>query len=310
MKIIFFGNPEFCNHPILKLTSSKHRIISIVTNRDKKSGRGLKLKQTFVKKLALDLKLPIIEVCDINSKELHSKLISLNPDLFVVVAFTILPDSIINMPKYGSINIHPSILPKYRGASPIQYSLLNGDKETGVSIIKLTQNIDGGHILDQQKISVDQNDTFGDMYEKLSNLGSKLLIEVINNIESGVQKSFIQNHSLKTLAPKIKKENLKINWNNSSNKIHNHIRAFDPFPGAYSFFNGKRIKLFTSSEYNSNDIDSLNNPGELVIKDKLLLIKTNTKKMINIGMVQLEGKNKILSSDFIKSLENKKYVLT
>jgi len=308
MKIIFFGNPEFCLEPLTKLHNSKHSILSVVTNKDKKSGRGLNLKQTFVKKKALDLKLPIIEVDDINSKELHSKLVLLNADLFVVVAFRILPDSIINIPKYGSINIHPSILPKYRGSSPIQYSLLNGDSEGGVSIIKLNKNIDAGHILAQKRLSINCNDTFGDMHNKLSVLGANLLISVINDIESGVQKLLSQDHSLKTLAPKIKKEDLKIDWNNSSEEIHNRIRAFDPFPGAYSFLNQKRIKLFNSSKYKIYEkVDG--SPGQLIVKDNLLLIKTNNKDFINVGMVQIEGKKKISSLDFIKTLSNEKHIL-
>jgi len=308
MKIVFFGNPDFCFYPLKKLNNSNHELISVVTSTDRKSGRGLKLVPSFVKQTALNLNIPIIEVDDIKSKEFEKKLISLEADLFVVVAFKFLPDSIINIPKYGSINIHPSLLPKYRGSSPIQYALLNGDKQTGVSIIHLNSKIDSGVILGQEKISIDSNATFGEMYEKLGILSSELIIKVINSVKNKKTNPVIQDESRKTLAPKIKKEDLKIDWNNSSLDIHNKIRAFDPFPGAYSFLNGKRIKLFKSSEYDCNE-DNLKQAGEIIIKDKLLLIKTNTKKMINIGMVQLEGKNKISSSDFIKSLENKNYLL-
>ena len=308
MKIVFFGNPDFCFHPLSKLNNSNHELISVVTSTDRKSGRGLKLVPSFVKKTALNLNLPIIEVDDIKSKEFEDRLVSLEADLFVVVAFKFLPDSIINIPKHGSINIHPSILPKYRGSSPIQYALLNGDINTGVSIIHLNSKIDSGAILGQENIGIDSISTFGEMYEKLGILSSQLMIKVIDDIENKRTKPVTQDESKKTLAPKIKKEDFKIDWNNCSSDIHNKIRAFDPFPGAYCFLNGKRIKLFGSSEYNYDD-DNLRQPGEILIKDKLLLIKTNTKKMINISMVQLEGKNKISSSDFIKSLEDKKYLL-
>ena len=305
-----FCNPKFCNHSILKLNNSfKHSIISIVTNKDKKSGRGLRLKSTYVKKMALNLELPIIEVDNLNSEIFYSKLSLLKPDLFVVVAFSILPESIINIPKYGSINIHPSILPKYRGASPIQYALLNGDRETGVSIINLTKNIDAGNILDQKKIFIDKNSTFGDMHEKLSVLGSELLIEVISKLETKRIYPNIQDESLKTLAPKIKKSDLKVCWNQPSNVIHNKIRAFDPYPGAYSFLNNRRIKLFESSEYITDNIDSSIEPGEIIIKNELLLIKAKNKKLINVGMVQVEGKNKISSSKFIRGLKKQKYIL-
>ena len=309
MKIVFFGNPEFCFYPLIKLNKSNYDLVSVVTNTDRKSGRGLKFIPTFVKKTALNLNIPIIEVDDIKSKEFEKKLISLEVDLFVIVAFKFLPDSIINIPKHGSINIHPSVLPKYRGSSPIQYALLNGDNETGVSIIHLNDRIDSGAILGQKIINIGPTENFGEMYKKLGKLSSELLIKVINDIKNKKSNPKTQDESKKSLAPKIKKEDYKIDWKNSSEYIHNKIRAFDPLPGAYSFLNGKRIKLFGSSEYILNDVDSLIEPGELIIKDKLLLIKTNSKQMINISMVQLEGKNKILSSNFIKSLENKKYIL-
>jgi len=309
MKIVFFGNPEFCLHPLTKLNNSNYELVSVVTNTDRKSGRGLKLVPSFVKETALSFNIPIIEVDDIKSKQFEKQLISLEADLFVVVAFKFLPNSIINIPKYGSINIHPSILPKYRGSSPIQHALLNGDNQTGVSIIHLNNKIDSGAILGQEKINIGLIDTFGEMYEKLGHLSSELIIKVINDIKDEKIKPIIQDESKKTLAPKIKKDDLKINWNNSSLKIHNKIRAFDPYPGAYSILNNKRIKLFNSSEYNYNYDSSDISLGQFVIKDKLLLIKTNTEKFINIGMVQLEGKNKINSSDFIKTLKDKKYIL-
>ena len=167
MRIVFFGNPDFCFYPLKKLNNSNHSLISVVTNTDRKSGRGLKLIPSFVKKTALELNLPIIEVDDIKSKEFEKTLISLKADLFVIVAFKFLPDSIINIPKYGSINIHPSLLPKYRGSSPIKCALLNGDSQTGVSIIHLNNKIDSGNILGQKKVNISSNANFGEMYSKL-----------------------------------------------------------------------------------------------------------------------------------------------
>ena len=308
MRIVFFGNPEFCFQPLCKLHDSKHSIVSVVTNIDKKSGRGLKLTPSFVKKTALELDIPIIEVDDIKSKEFEEKLISLKVDLFVVVAFKFLPDSIISIPKYGSINIHPSLLPKYRGSSPIQYALLNGDIETGVSIIHLNNKIDSGGILGQKKNKIDKNANFGNMYEKLAYLGSQLLIEVIDNIQNNQIAPISQDDSQKTLAPKIKKEQYKINWETDSRKIHNKIRAFDPYPGAYSFINGKRIKLFSSLriENNKNYINA--KPGQLIIDEDFLFIKAN-KGIVCVSDIQLEGKNKMSANQFIKTLHNKIYIL-
>ena len=170
MKIIFFGNPEFCNHPLLKLNNSNHSIISVVTNKDKRSGRGLKLNQTFVKKLSLDLNLPVIEINDINSKDFYSKLTSLKADLFIVVAFSILPDSIINIPKYGSINIHPSLLPKYKGLNTHKRVLKNNDKYSGCTVHYVNSKLDSGKIILQSKILIDK-------FETVDSLKRKILIQ-------------------------------------------------------------------------------------------------------------------------------------
>ena len=307
MKIIFFGNPDFCFHPLMSLYNSECNLISVVTNTDRKSGRGLKLSSSFVKQKALELNIPIIETGNVNSDELFNQLNDLNPDLFVVVAFSILPDRIIDIPKYGSINIHPSLLPKYRGSSPIQYALLNGDEETGVSIINLNSKIDSGSILAQKKFSIPNSANFGYMYEKLGIIGSELLIKVIKDMQNKKTSPIVQDESKKTLAPKIKKEQYKIDWNQPVNQIHNQIRAFDPYPGAYAFINNKRIKLF-GSKIEDIETSSKYITGQILVENNLLLIKSNTC-FISVYEVQLEGKNKVKSSDFIKTLENKEYIL-
>lgn len=307
MKIVFFGNPDFCLHPLLSLYNSQYDIVSVVTNTDRKSGRGLNLSSSFVKEKALELNIPIIETDNVHSDKLFNELNDLNADLFVVVAFSILPDNIISIPEYGSINIHPSLLPKYRGSSPIQYALLNGDKETGVSIINLNRKIDSGGILGQKKFSIPSSANFGYMYEKLGILGSELLLEVIKDIKNDKSLTIVQDESQKTLAPKIKKEQYKIDWNQNSIQIYNQIRAFDPYPGAYALLNNKRIKLFGAQKekiFNSPNLKV----GQLLIEDNSLFIKSNTD-FISISEVQLEGKKRVKSYDFIKTLENKEYIL-
>ena len=306
MNIIFFGNPEFCSYPLLELYNSKYNILSVVTNPDKKSGRGLKLKSSFVKQQALELNIPVIESDDVHSKKLFDQLLNLNPDLFVVVAFSILPDNILSIPNQGSINIHPSLLPKYRGASPIQYSILNGDDTTGVSIISLNSKIDSGNILAQEKVFIDKDANFGKMHEKLSILGSKMLMKVIDDISLGKNASVKQDETKKTLAPKIKKDDLRVHpndWNDLT--AYNKIRAFDPYPGAYAYFHNKRIKFF--DVFLADPVPMSNNSiqnGKLVIKNNNLFVFSNSM-LIGIKSVQLEGKRKILSSDFIKTLEDK-----
>ena len=307
MKIVFFGNPDFCLHPLMSLYESDNNLLSVVTNTDRKSGRGLKYTSSFVKQKALDLNIPIIETNDVGSDELFNQLKELNADLFVVVAFSILPDNIINIPKFGAVNIHPSLLPKYRGSSPIQYALLNGDKETGVSIINLNKKIDSGAILAQNTFLIANNVNFGYLYEKLSKLGSELLINVLADLKNGHSKPIVQDESKKTLAPKIKKEQYKIDWSNECVTIHNQIRAFDPYPGSYAIFNNKRIKLFGS---HVEEIDDNNDivPGKLLPSEDKLFIKVNSG-LISVSSIQLEGKKKVQSKDFIKTLNNKEYIL-
>lgn len=307
MNIVFFGNPDFCLHPLLSLYNSQYNLLSVVTNIDRKSGRGLKLSSSFVKQKALELNIPIIETDNIHSDELFNQLSNLNADLFVVVAFSILPDNIIDIPKYGCVNIHPSLLPKYRGSSPIQYALLNGDKETGVSIINLNSKIDSGAILGQKTFSIPNDANFGYMYEKLGVIGSELLIKVIEDIKNDRVITRIQDESKKTLAPKIKKQQYKIDWSLPSNQVYNQIRAFDPYPGAYALLNGKRIKLFGVKK-ESGYCKSNAQTGQLLIVDNSLLIKTLTD-CISISEVQLEGKKKISADNFIKTLDKKEYIL-
>ena len=308
MRIIFFGNPDFCQKPLQALNDSENEIISVVTSTDRKAGRGLKLVPSFVKTMSKDLNIPTIEVDDLKSIDFRNTLVKLKADLFVVVAFKFLPESIIGIPKFGSINVHPSLLPKYRGSSPIQYALLNGDVKTGVSIINLNTKIDAGNIIGLKEYTISKNANYEQLHNDLSFLGSKLLIEVINNFKTNTIKSINQDESKKTLAPKIKKIDLKIDWNEDVFSIHNKIRAFDPHPGAYSFINGKRIKLFQSRIIKVNLIEN-KKAGQIIIDQNRLCIYVCDNSCIEVCKVQLEGKTKNKSSDFIKSLSNNDYIL-
>lgn len=303
MRIVFFGNPDFCKYSLLSLFKSEHDLVSVVTNIDRKSGRGLNVNSTFVKKKAQELGIPIIETDNVNSNDLYDKLTTLNADIFVVVAFSILPDRILNIPKKHSINIHPSLLPKYRGSSPIQYALLNGDSKTGVSIISMNQKVDSGDILGQKEFDIPNDANFGYLYEKLGILGSNLLLEVINDISKNNLNTKVQNHTKKSLAPKIKKNQYKIDFSKDGYNIYNQIRAFDPYPGAYGLINTKRIKLFGLKLYSTNK--NLNyQVGQLFVDDgKLLMYLGNIT--VSISELQIEGKNKISYNDFIKTLNSK-----
>ena len=307
MRLVFFGNPDFCKYPLLSIYKSDYKLLSVVTNIDRQSGRGLNISSTYVKQKALELNVPVIETEDVNSESLYQTLTDLKPDIFVVVAFSILPDRIIDIPKKCSINIHPSMLPRYRGSSPIQYALLNGDKKTGVTIIDMNQNVDSGNILGQKEMDVPKDANFGYLYEKLGILGSKLLLEVIDDISNDRLNIKIQDHDKKTFAPKIKKSHYKINFDQTGLKVYNQIRAFDPYPGAYGILNGKRIKLFGVKIFSENDYHD-NEVGQLIINGKLLLIYVG-RITLSISKIQVEGKKRVEASDYIKGLNHKETLI-
>ena len=309
LKVVFFGNPDFCIPSLIKLDISTHYIVSIVTNVDRKSGRGLKFKSSPVKIKGKTLGIPIIEFNGHNWEDINKSLKQLDLDIFVVIAFSIIPEIILNIPKYGTLNIHPSLLPKYRGASPIQYALLNGDNISGISIININNKIDSGDILAQEKISIKKEYTYGYLHDKLSVIGANLLLKVIDAISQKKIKLLSQNNKNRTFAPKIKKDDLIINWKNSSINIHNQIRAFDPLPGAFCYIDKKRLKLFGSKVFKKNkQVENLNKIGDFTVSDGSFIIKCNSG-FISIEYVQLEGKKKNNSVDFYNNLQNKKLYL-
>jgi methionyl-tRNA formyltransferase len=291
------GTPDFAVPSLIAFHSSHHQIVAVVTQPDRPSGRGLKLRSPEIKIKAIELGYPVLQPESLKSDEFYSQLRDCYPDILVVLAFRILPERIFSMPEFGSINAHASLLPKYRGAAPIHRAIINGEKYTGVTTFQIAKNIDTGSILMQEKIPILQNDTTGLMWDKLANLSASMLIKTVEGISNHSLNPLIQDHSMASPAPKIKKDETKINWQDSAESIHNQIRAFSPFPGAFTNYHGKRIKLFSSSvssEELTNDIT----PGNIVISNDGLKVQCNTD-MINIDEVQIEGKRRMYVKDFI-----------
>jgi len=299
MKIVFFGNPHFSIPTLRALHDSNHQVVSVITNPKQKMGRGLKWNSTPVKLFCEKNNIPFNSFKKFN-KEAYDYLDSLKADLFVVVAFKILPEKIINIPSFGSINLHPSILPKYRGSSPIQHALLNGDSKSGITIFKLNQKVDSGDIVLQEECLIDSKIIFSDLYNKMAEFGAELLLKAVGLIELGQFQYIPQSEEKVSYAPKIQSLDCKINWNNNSRKINNQIRAFSNIPGAYSFIkisekNNKKIKLFGSNiEYSY--LESIE-PGECIFYDGKILIGT-IDYPVAIDKFQIEGKNVITSKDF------------
>ena len=294
MKILFFGNSEFGINTLASLVNSDHNVLQVITNSDKVSGRGGKINSTPVKVFALENNIAITEVDSLNDSNFLKKISAFNADIFVVIAFRLLPVSLFKIPPLGTINLHSSYLPKYRGAAPIHRALLNGDSETGLSTFLIDEKIDTGNIIIQKTIDIDSNDNFGDLHDKMSLYGSKLVLDSITHLQEN--KPLSNQSGVASYAKKISKKELQINFNDDANFILNKIRAFSPSPGAYSYLKSFRLKIFKASK--SNFFGSELNPGEIRVSQNKLFVGTGSNS-IEILKIQIEGKPIIYASDFI-----------
>ena len=294
------GNPEFAVPSLKKLAASNHEILSVVTNPPKPAGRGRKLINTPVAKCAEDLDLNVMEIDNLHSEKTIQNLQKLNADVFTVVAYRILPKEIIAIPAMGSINLHGSLLPKYRGAAPIQWSLINGDRETGLTTFILQDKVDTGNVLQQKKISIDQDDNYGSLSKKMSNAGAELLFETMDEFEKGNLDPYAQDDFKATIARKISAEMTVINWQKSAQEIHNLIRGLTPSPGVRTLLSGKGLKIFETEFIKEN---YALNKGEISkIEKEYFSIQTSTGQLI-VLQVQLEGKRRMSAGDFLRGVQ-------
>ena len=296
MKIIFFGTPDFAIPSLTLLNESNHEIVAVVTTPDKKSGRGLKIKKPPVKIVAESIPCDIIQPNDFKDDNFLLELKKHAPDLFIVVAFKKLPNKVLSIPIHGSINLHASLLPKYRGAAPIYHAILNGETQSGITTFMIESKIDTGMILLQEKCTISASMNAGELHDKLSQKGASLLLKTIDKIKAKTISPQIQNHLLSTKAPKIKKNDQIINWNTNSSDIHNQIRALSPYPGAITMLNDKKIKIYSSKVINDSSI--IMAPGLIKINSQKLYVGTKNGS-IQINEIQFEGKNKMTVDKFI-----------
>ena len=295
MKIVFFGTPDFAIPSLKILNESKHQIVGVVTAPDKQRGRGRKVSYTPIKKFALENNLYLLQPEKLNNDEFVDALKKLNADLFVIVAFRILPKRVFTIPPKGSFNLHGSLLPKYRGAAPIQWALINGEKETGVTTFFLKEKVDTGNIIAQEKIVINKDDNLGTLHDKMSEIGAELVLKTVEQIESNSYKLSEQDNSLATPAPKITKEICKINWEKSAEEINNLIRGLSHFPGAF-FINKKRqYKIFKSAITKTPILKA----GEINQTKKELFIGTNDQT-IQILEIQPEGRKRMTTEEFLR----------
>ncbi len=296
MNIIFMGTPDFSIPSLKTLIESKHNVLAVVSAPDKQRGRGRKVSFTSVKEFAIKNNLPVLQPERLkNNSSFVDELKQFDADLYVVVAFRILPPDVFEIPKYGSFNLHASYLPKYRGAAPIQWTLINGETETGLTTFKLAEKVDTGNIYLQMKMEIKPDDNLETLHDKLSAEGAKIVLDSVNLIESGDYILMEQDDSLASPAPKITKEIAKIDWNKSAHVIHNLIRGLSPVPGAFFEFEGKLIKIYKTELIEREDLK----PLEFDQTKKELIVGCG-ENALRILELQQEGKKRMGVEEFLR----------
>ena len=291
------GNPNFAISSLESILQSRHHITAVISNPPKPMGRKKILKHTEVGSYAIKNNIELIELGSFDDDNTYKKIVSLDIDIFVVVAFRILPEKYISIPRFGSINLHASLLPQYRGAAPIQWALMNGDKITGVSVFQIEKKVDTGKIIYQKTVAINDSDDFESLSNKLSNLGAEVILKALNSIEVGACNFLEQDNTLLTRAPKISKEMLRIKWDWPAVKINNWIRGLSPRPGMTTIFRKKKIKIIKSDV---TDELAKGVPGIVSNVNKSLLEIYTGNGLLSIKELQQEGKKCLPIEEFLK----------
>jgi methionyl-tRNA formyltransferase len=295
MKIVFFGTPDFAVPSLDILNKSEHEIVAVVTAPDKERGRGRKVSSTPIKTYGIENGIKILQPVSMKDEHFAEELKVINADLFVIVAFRILPRSVFSIPKFGSFNLHGSLLPKYRGAAPIHWAIINGDKKTGVTTFFLEDKVDTGNMIFQSELEITEEDNLGSIHDKMMILGAELVLKTVNAIDKNEIVLKKQDNSLASPAPKITKELGAIDWNKSAEEIHNLIRGLSPFPAAYFIYNEKKYKIFKSKI-----IDNFNLKAGEVKETKSELYIGTADKEIQVIELQLEGRKRMTTDAFLR----------
>lgn len=314
MKIIFLGTPDFAVASLKALVDNGFEIVGVVTMPDKKSGRGMKLQQSAVKKYAVSQGLYLMQPTNLKDKVFQQELRDLEADIQIIVAFRMLPDDVWQMPKYGTFNLHGSLLPDYRGAAPINWAIMNGETETGVTTFFLEHEIDTGEIIDNTRVEIGPNELAGELHDKLMTVGADLVIkttrEIINGVVNTKSQKDILNGRKPKLAHKIHRETCEIDWGKNVDFVHNHIRGLSPYPAAFTtlkFPDNKEIGLkFFRTEKSEINIE----PGKILTDGKKELLIGCKNGSVKVLELQLAGKKRMSVESFLQglNLENVKLV--
>lgn len=300
MKIIFAGTPDFAAvHLQALIDSNQHQIVAVYTQPDRPAGRGKKLTASAVKQLACDHNLTVLQPPSLKDSDAQQQLASFEADIMIVVAYgLILPQVVLDTPRLGCINVHGSLLPKWRGAAPIQRAIEAGDKETGICIMQMDAGLDTGPVISVARCAIEDSDTSGSIYQKLSELGAPTLLVALEKMASGVAVAEQQDDSQSTYARKIDKSEALINWSMSAQEISRRVRAFNPFPATFSHIGGDRVKVWGAS---ATDKQSNNSAGAIIHADaEGILVQTGRGQLL-ITEIQLAGKSKMPVSELLKS---------
>lgn len=307
MKVVFMGTPDFAKESLEAIYNAGHEILGVVTNPDKPKGRGMKMVASPVKEFATEKNLKIYQPLKVkNNEEFIKEIKALDPDVICVVAYgKILPKEILDIPKLGCINVHGSLLPKYRGAAPIQWAVLNGDKITGITTMYMDVGMDTGDMILKEEVEIGEDETTGELWDRLSEIGGKLLVDTLKRVEAGTAPREKQGEAF-TLAPMLNKEMAKIDWENkTAEEIKNLVRGLNPIMGAYTFLNGKKIKFWrvaiaTTDEIMADGMEILKN-GTVMVSDPRdgLFIKTK-EGILKVLEIQGENAKRMPVGDFLR----------
>lgn len=300
MKIVFMGTPDFARDSLKAVVEAGHEVALVVTNPDKPKGRGMKLIPSDVKKYAIEQNLEVVQPVKVrNNPEFVEQLKDINPDVICVVAYgKIIPKEILDIPRLGCINVHGSLLPKYRGAAPIQWAVLNGDKKTGITTMFMDVGMDTGDMINKEVVQIGDDETTGELWDRLSIIGAKLLVKTLKDLENGTYKREKQGDDF-TVAPMIKKEMAKIDWENkTSSEIKNLVRGLNPFMGAFSFLNDKKIKIWKVEKLNDKPEKE---PGTVLVSDsKAGLVIATKDGAVSVLEIQGENSKRMGISDYLR----------
>ncbi len=297
MRIIFLGTPDFSVPSLDAIVKAGHEVVAVVTMPDKPAGRGMQLQQSAVKKYAVENNIKVLQPVKLKDPEFIAELQSLNADLQVVIAFRMLPQIVWQMPKFGTLNLHASLLPDYRGAAPINWAIINGETKTGVSTFFLKHEIDTGDVLLTKEVAITPTMNAGELHDLLMQVGAETVVKSLALIENGNTKGTPQGDDNNKMAPKIFKEHCLINFNQSGQNIYNLIRGLSPYPAAFTHFDNKILKVYESTFEATNHQEPI---GKMMSDNKTFLKVACQDGYINLLQIQLEGKKRMKVDEFLR----------